>query len=160
MGQDKAQQRRGTAAQNPQPHLSSRRGDLAAIHVAKKALGWDDDLYRDVMATVCNGVRSSGELDHTGRKRLLAHLQACLGQVGAKVTTPKRRGAWTPRHMRLWSLWQKLAEAGRVRDRSRAGLTAWVTAQTGPGGVSDPTFLTAEQLDMLIERAKGWLERT
>lgn len=159
MGQDKAQQRRSSTAPDKQPHLSSRRGDLAAIHMAKAALGWDDDMYRDVMATVCNGVRSSGELDHTGRKRLLAHLQACLGQVGAQAAKPKRRGAWTPRHMRLWSLWQKLAEAGRVRDRSRAGLTAWVTAQTGPGGVSDPTFLTAEQLDMLIERAKGWLER-
>lgn len=159
MGQDTAQRRSADTSRGQASAVSSRRGDLAAIHMAKKALGWDDDMYRDVMATVCNGVRSSGELDHTGRKRLLAHLQACLGQVSPAAAKPKRRGAWTPRHMRLWSLWQKLAEAGRVRDRSRSGLTAWVTAQTGPGGVSDPTFLTAAQLDMLIERAKGWLER-
>lgn len=159
MGQDTAQRRNGSASSGQRSPMSSRRGDLAAIHVAKKALGWDDEMYRDVMATVCNGVRSSGELDHTGRKRLLAHLQACLGQVGAKVAKPKRHGAWTPRHMRLWSLWQKLADAGRVRDRTRPALAAWVQDQTGPGGVSDPTFLTGEQLDMLIERAKAWLAR-
>ena len=33
----------------------ARRADLAAIHIAKQALGWDEDTYRDVMATGGHG---------------------------------------------------------------------------------------------------------
>ena len=54
----------------------ARRADLAAIHIAKKALGMDDDSYRDVMFTVA-GVRSSANMDFAARKRFLAHLRAC-----------------------------------------------------------------------------------
>lgn len=157
MGQDTAQRRSGAAGSGQQSHRSSRRGDLAAIHVAKKALGWDDDMYRDVMATVCNGVRSSGELDHTGRKRLLAHLQACQAQMGlAPRRGPSKRPAWGPQENLLWSLWQKLADAGRVNQRNRAGLTTWVSHQVG---VDDISFLTKAQLDLVIARAKAWLDR-
>ncbi len=55
----------------------ARKADLAAIHIAKKDLGWDTDHYRDILFSVCR-VKSSAELDFTGRKRFLAHQPARL----------------------------------------------------------------------------------
>lgn len=140
------------------PH--ARKSDLAAIHMAKASLRWTDDHYRDVMQAVCN-VRSAAELDHAGRKRFLEHLRVCQGKAGIepdRQARPARRQgkAWTPAHKRLWALWQQLADAGRVAQRDRAGLNAWVTSQVQ---VADIDWLTVQQLDQLIERAKAWLKR-
>jgi phage gp16-like protein len=52
-----------------------RAAELAQIHIAKKELGLDDDTYRDMLFTVAR-VRSSADLDFTGRKRVLAHLKS------------------------------------------------------------------------------------
>ena len=141
----------------PVDHPGARRADLAAIHVAKKALGWDDDTYRDVMSTVCAGVRSAGDLDHAGRKRWLAHLAACQAAAGLKPArqAPERK-PWGPQLRKLWSLWQQLADAGRVNDRGRPALQAWVTSQTG---VSRLEWLTEQQLDLVLGQAKRWLAR-
>lgn len=48
-----------------------RRKDLAMIHLAKKDLGLDDDMYRDILQQCC-GVESSAELDAPNRRKLLA----------------------------------------------------------------------------------------
>lgn len=132
-----------------------RASSLASIHVAKKALGWDEDTYRDVMFEVC-GKRSAGDLDETGRAKFLAHLQACQRRTTGQTTKAAPRRPWTRRHFRLWAAWQKLADAGRVQQRDRGGLNGWVKAQAG---VDDVSWATPEQLDMLIERAKAWLNR-
>ena len=47
------------------------RKDLAMIHLAKKELGLDDDMYRDILKQCC-GVESSAELDQPNRRKLLA----------------------------------------------------------------------------------------
>ena len=134
----------------------ARRADLAAIHVAKKALAWDDDTYRDIMFTVCR-VRSAGDLDFTGRKRFLAHLRACQQQNGQTTAPAKRAQApWGPTERLLWALWQQLADASMVNDRSRKGLEAWATRQTG---VARLEWLTKTQRDLVIDSAKRWLSR-
>lgn len=135
----------------------ARRADLAAIHMAKAALGWDDDTYRDVMATVCSGVRSAAELDHTGRKRWLAHLAACRHRAqGAAAPAAPKRTPWGPQLRKLWALWQQLADARLVTDRQRAALQAWVTNQTG---VSRLEWLNEQQLNQVVDQAKAWLKR-
>ena len=53
----------------------AKRRELATIHIAKKELGLDDETYRAMLWTVAR-VRSSAELDFTGRKRVLAHLKS------------------------------------------------------------------------------------
>jgi phage gp16-like protein len=52
----------------------TRRRELAAIHVAKKALGLDDGTYRDMLFTVAR-VRSAADLDHAGRQAVIEHLR-------------------------------------------------------------------------------------
>lgn len=135
-----------------------RRADLAAIHIAKKALGWDEDTYRDIMFTVTR-IRSAGELDFTGRKRFLAHLQACMKQKGLaprQKAAQAPRSPWTATQRRLWSLWQQLADAGLTAARDRKALDAWVQRQTG---VDRLEWLTAQQIDLVIASAKKWLAR-
>lgn len=68
---------------------SARKADLARIHIAKKALNMSDDAYRDILFSVAR-VRSSAELDFTGRKRLLDHFKRC-GWDGNKPGTSKPR---------------------------------------------------------------------
>ncbi len=64
------------------PSLSDvRRRELAQIHIAIKQLGMDDAGYRDVLFAVAR-VRSSKDLDWTGRKRVLDHLVKCGAKVG------------------------------------------------------------------------------
>lgn len=52
-----------------------RRAELGKIHIAKKALGLDDDTYRDVLWAVCR-VRSAADLDSTGRFKLIKHFES------------------------------------------------------------------------------------
>lgn len=132
----------------------ARRADLAAIHVSKAAMGWDDDTYRDILFAVCR-VRSAAQLDFAGRKRFLAHLRACQQQLGiaSRASSPR---PWSPMLRALWSRWQQLADARLVHDRSRAGLQAWVQRQTG---VDRLEWLTTQQLDLVLASAKRWLAR-
>lgn len=55
--------------------MADRRADLARIHILKKELALQDDEYRDLLFTVAR-VRSSADLDHSGRAAVIAHLSA------------------------------------------------------------------------------------
>ena len=133
----------------------ARRADLAAIHMAKAALGWDDDMYRDIMFTVCR-VRSSAAMDFTGRKRFLEHLRKCQQQMGIMPRGEFKPQPWSPPLRALWSRWQQLADAGLVHERSRDALQAWVMRQTG---VDRLEWLSTHQLDAVLASAKLWLAR-
>lgn len=72
-------------AKKPDP----RNRELAMIHIAKSQLGLDDETYRDMLFTIAR-VRSSGELDHAGRAKVLDHLKKCgfKPKGGVKPKTP------------------------------------------------------------------------
>jgi phage gp16-like protein len=74
-----------------------RRAELGKIHIAKKALGLDDDCYRDVLWTVCR-VRSAADLDSTGRFKLIKHFES-LGWSQGRKKAPKSSGKMTPEQM-------------------------------------------------------------
>lgn len=146
----------------------ARRADLAAIHIAKKELGWDDGTYRDVMFAVCR-VKSSGDLDFTGRKVFLAHLRTCLKQMSsasgpdrvarsmAIIATARRdRKPLTAPQRKMWSLWQQLAEAGKVESRKMPALVAFSQRQTG---VDRLEWLNGDQEQLVLESLKAWLRR-
>lgn len=140
----------------------ARRADLAAIHIAKARLRWDDGTYRDVLFSVCR-VKSSAQLDFTGRKRFLAHLQACVRQMAPSLApSPVRRATarnptpLKPTQAKMWSLWMELADAEKVEHRTMAALTAFAKRQTG---VDHLDWLNGRQEDLVIESLKAWLAR-
>ncbi len=138
------------------PRLAARRNDLAAIHIAKAQLGLSDDEYRDLLSTVCPGIRSAADLDVSGRRRFLAHLQACLrGHGKAQPQRLIRKPLSEPQRL-MWSLWMQLADAGLVRARSMAALAAYARRQTG---VERLEWLNKHQEHLVIETLKKWLAR-
>lgn len=136
------------------PPERRRLADLARIHSAKKALGWDDDTYRDVLQQVC-GVRSAKDLDGPRRALFLRHLERC----GWKPEPARQvvRGVLNPKQRRMFSLWQELADAGEVRDRRMTALAKYATRITGVARLD--WKLTPQQEDLVIESLKKWLAR-
>ena len=89
-----------------------RRKDLAMIHLAKKDLGLDDDLYRSVLQELC-GVESSADLDALGRRKLIAYFRE-KGWGRNDYTRGKPRNSSNTDRKRLMSKIEAfLAEAGR-----------------------------------------------
>lgn len=54
---------------------ASRNATLAKIHIAKKDLALDDEIYREILWTVAR-VRSAKDLDAHGRDAVLAHFKS------------------------------------------------------------------------------------
>ena len=86
---------------SPVDQDGARKADLARIHIAKKALGLDDSAYREIMFAVAR-VRSSAELDFTGRKRLIDHFIRCgwSGSKPAAKAANSRVGSSAPKRPR------------------------------------------------------------
>jgi hypothetical protein len=145
-----------TATARAKAARPARNGDLAAIHMAKAQLQLSDDEYRDLMATVCAGVRSAAQLDFTGRRRFLAHLQACLKHQAPQGKARHIKDALTPSQRLMWSLWMRLADAKLVGDRTMHALEAFAFRQTG---VERLQWLNDQQQDLVIESLKAWAKR-
>lgn len=72
---------------------AERNADLARIHIAKKQLAMEDDTYRDMLFSI-GRVRSAGELDFAGRKRVLEHLVSRGFKATVKRAAPATGWEW------------------------------------------------------------------
>lgn len=137
----------------------SRQADLASIHMAKAELGWSEDEYRDIMGTVCGGVRSSALLDFAGRQRFLAHQRACLATLKGISHAPRTRlvkGPLSGPQKRMWALWMQVVDAKLAEHRTMAALAAFAQRQTHVARIE---WLNAAQETLVIESLKAWLKR-
>lgn len=125
-----------------------RRRDLAAIHVAKKQLGMEDDTYRAMLWSI-GRVRSAGDLDFAGRRAVLDHLKAC----GFRNTRPQARD---PQSRKVRALWLDLKGLGALRDASEGALASYVERVTG---VKALQWLSGAQASHVIEQLKAWKKR-
>lgn len=132
-----------------------RNAELAQIHIARAQLGIDEDTYRAVLWTVAR-VRSSKDLDWTGRKKLLEHFKA----KGWKPAPPKRAKAATPaskgQEGMIRALWADLHAAGKVRVDTDAALSVWLVRNKWPQRIE---WLSSTQMTSAIEGLKKWLAR-
>lgn len=64
-----------------------RKRELAQIHIGKTALGMDDETYRAMLWSM-EHVRSSGELDPSGRHRVLKRMRELGWRNDRKRVTP------------------------------------------------------------------------
>ena len=124
------------------------------VHAAKTWLKLDDDTYRDVLALRSGGKRSSKDCSVEELQSVMEHLHA----AGYPRPGGAKRVPLSPRHKKLWALWQTLADAGQVRDRTMRGLLGWIRGQTD-NHVEALAFLTAAQEYTLIESLKKWVAR-
>lgn len=125
-----------------------RNGDLARIHMGVAALGWSDDEYRDILF-LKTGKASAAELDATGRKAFIAHLEACGWKPARKPFGQIEKITW---------LWGKLGKAGALRDTSKEALRAFI-GRTAGMEVADLKFLPSAERTKVIEALKAMLNR-
>ena len=116
-----------------------RNSELAQIHIAQAQLGMDDDTYRNVLWTVAR-VRSSKDLDWSGRKRVLDHMKAC----GFKVRPKRLPTAHKPLAMTKEAIEAKIAT--QLKDLGQNWPYAYGVARRIFPKVARFEFLTAEQL--------------
>jgi len=127
---------------------------IAAMHVAKKQLGLDDETYRATLAQV-TGKSSSAAMSEAERQKVLEHFR----QSGFKGAATGRRkaleGKFAPKLQALWIAGWNL---GLVRDRDDRALLSFVRRQTG---IDHVRFLRhGADAAKAIEGLKGWLERS
>ncbi len=126
---------------------------LAKIHIAKKELGLDDDLYREVLFAQC-GVRSSRDLDNRRAIKLLRYFEEKGWQPHSRK--PKKyddqKGdiySATPKQKRLIEvLWHNIYRGNDETKHLRQFL--WNHFK-----VSDVRFLDKDKAGDVIEALKA-----
>jgi Protein of unknown function (DUF1018) len=124
---------------------------VAAIHVAKKQLGLDDDTYRAVLVRV-TGKDSCSAMSGTEQQRVIEHFR----QQGFKPTEGRKRLSG-PFAAKLQALWIGAWNLGLVKNREDAAMLAFVKRQTG---IDHVRFLTnAKDAAKAVEGLKAWMAR-
>jgi phage gp16-like protein len=127
---------------------------IAAIHVAKKLLGLDEDTYRAKLTNI-TGKSSVKDMTELERQRVLTVLrndgfQPAEGKEKVKELTGKYA-------KKLQALWIAGYNLGVVKDRRDTALLPFVKRQTG---LDHTRFLHyADDGRAAIEALKGWLKR-
>lgn len=122
---------------------------LAAIHVAKKQLGLDDDTYRAALVSI-TGKDSAKDMTEAERNKVVVVLR----DRGFKQA---EKGLQGPFAKKLQALWIDAWNLGIVRDRSDSAMLAFIKRQTG---VDHTRFLIdAADARKAVEALKGWMAR-
>ena len=149
-------------------NTKSPKNNLAAIHIAQKALGLSADDATALKLSV-TGKASSADMTPTQQRQYLAHLS------GLQANAAKSRGetpAYAPkprpahhiasaddadaRWAKARALWHALALAGVVKTDTDAALTSYVKRQTGKDAWR---WLNTCQMTNVIEALKKWAAR-
>lgn len=129
-----------------------REREIRLIHVAKRDLQLDDETYRAMLWSLAR-VRSSKELDFTGRKKVLDHLKA----RGFKVkVAPANKNAGDSRYRKIRALWAELRKRQMVEKDTDQAVRAFIKRTTG---AEDFQFLNNHQINTVIESLKSWIDR-
>lgn len=136
----------------------TRRTELAAIHVAAKALALAEDSYRGLIARFAGGrTESAGELTIAERRQLLDHFRALGFKPKPKTRKPGQpRPDLRPQAAKLRALWRSLWQLGVVSEPGDKALSSFVARHTG---IDLMQWTNAEQLRLAIECLRSWCAR-
>lgn len=126
---------------------------LAAIHVARKQLGLDDDVARDLYQRV-TGKRSLRDCSTDEHQRIVEELRRQGFSKTAKGSRKRLEGRFAAK---LQALWIAAFNLGIARNRDDAALIAFVKRQTG---IDHVRFVRdAGDASKAIEALKAWMAR-
>ncbi|MBB3462003.1 gp16 family protein [Rhizobium sp. BK377] len=133
------------------------RSSIAAIHVAKKQLGLDDDTYRAKLARI-TGKQSAKDMSEDERQSVLTVFRnEGFAPASATRRADGRRKLTGRFAKKLQALWIAAWNLGIVRDRDDAALISFVKRQTG---IEHTRFLVhADDANRAIEALKSWIRR-
>lgn len=128
--------------------VDQRRRDLATIHIAKAELNMAEDTYRNLLWTV-GRVKSSADLDHAGRRKVLDHFKAC----GWSGKTKAGKAAGHPGKPRNATQADRAKLVSKVEALLADAERPWTYADAMAKrmfGVDLLTFTTPEQLHKIV----------
>lgn len=123
------------------------------IHVAKRELDLDEDIYREVLVQITG--------NNSLKQMTDAQLQAVLDRFkqsgfSIKSKTGVNNLASDAQSKLIRHLWLMLSDAGEVRNSSELALSAFVKKQTGIDALQ---FLSTASADQVINRLRQWCKR-
>lgn len=126
---------------------------LAAIHVAKKQLGLDDDTYRMFLKKI-TGKTSAKTMSEKERFKVIEAMRQHGFEKSSKSPQKRLEGKFAPKLQALWIAGWNL---GVVKDRKDEALIKFVKRQTG---IEHVRFLHyGDDASKVIEALKTWLAR-
>jgi phage gp16-like protein len=143
------------AKTSPRIARGRRRAELAAIHVAKKALGLDEATYREFLFAT-TGHRSAAELSDSQRQQVIELLRSRGFKRTPMAEKRQKRIGNNSQLGLIQALWRRLKYAGALTDPSERHLSAFVKKMTG---IERPEWLNPQEAIAVIEGLKSWLAR-
>lgn len=149
---------------------NNRKAALAQIHIAKKQLGMDDDVYRSALEQV-TGKRSCSDMHISELYQVLEHMKKCgfktkrqsqkSGRAGKKQFSPKASGQIIDV---MRAIWIEMFQEGIVDDGSELALTRWAERQSsqlnGGVGIAELEWLErTKHVRPVLESLKQWRTR-
>ncbi len=141
---------------------NNRNVELAIIHIAKKDLCLEDDVYIDIMKSV-GGAKSgsSKDLSPLGRFRVIEHFKDCGWKPKKSKRKPKPNSTPSDKGKLIRFLWIRLYQLDIVKDNSETALRRWLKSTTRRYhpqniGYDHLNFLPKEAADGAIEQLKQW----
>lgn len=134
----------------------AKRAMIAKIHIAKKQLGLDDDVYRAMLKSV-TGKDSTKGMSGSDLSSVLKNLE----RLGFKANTQtkkigQRKLADSPEARKIRALWIDLRDMGELRDSSEEALVSFVKRTTGIHALE---WLNSHQAGKVIDALRGWIQR-
>lgn len=133
--------------------------DIKIIKMGQAQLGWDDELYRSVLASRFDGKTSATELTWQERQKLIAYMKQQGFEVKSKLRT--ERGA-DDTMAKLRAMWFAMAEVGAVNKAATVAeadvaIEGW--AKRMQPELVAIRFASGFQMQRLIEAMKKWAKR-
>ena len=128
---------------------------IQLIHVGKKQLGLDDDLYREVLESTTEK-NSSKLLTVQQLETVLDRMKQLGFTVEAKEKTGVKNLADDAQSKLIRHLWLQLHTAGQIRNGSEQALAKFVENRVH---VSALQFLSSHHADMIINHLREWCKR-
>lgn len=139
------------------PSKASRRALLARVHIGKKELGWDDEIYRNALFELTKK-QSSKDLSEPQLGRVLGYMSKCgafknsnLATRNSQLTTNLPKPIYL-----IQKLWQELQASGAVTSTDPNSLNKFVKRQVG---IDRLEWINSAQASQIIESLKKWQKR-
>ncbi|MGD9858849.1 MAG: gp16 family protein [Marinobacterium sp.] len=154
------------------PKHDNRKAALAQIHIGKKQLGLDDDLYRQMLENR-TGKRSCADMSLAELYQVIQMLENAgfkkhRGRTAGDASS--RRGYYSPKAQGkiidvMRAVWIEMHQKGIVRDGSELALTHWAKRasanRNGGVGVDSLDWLERDWrlAGQVLEDLKQWRKR-
>ena len=135
-----------------------RNKQIAAINIGKKALGMDDDVYRQMLNNV-TGKSSLKMLNDSQLSQVLEHMKKTLG---FKPQAKKQKAKPRPRALavnKIRAIWITMYKQGFIENGSDDALDAYARRMTKTSnieGVASINWVDNKQASQILESIKRW----